>query len=67
MIEPEQYALYDNESKKNVSSLFKEFAEELKNISGKCMDIGCGPGDITKELLLPILNPNATLIGKYKY
>ncbi|XP_011251685.2 juvenile hormone acid O-methyltransferase isoform X2 [Camponotus floridanus] len=63
MVEPAQYSLFDNECKKNVSSLLNEFAKELKNISGKCMDIGSGPGDITKEILLPFLDPNATMIG----
>lgn len=63
MVEPAQYTLFDNECKKNVSSLLNEFAKELKNISGKCMDIGSGPGDITKEILLPFLDPNATIIG----
>lgn len=63
MVEPAQYSLYDNECKKNVSSLLNEFAKELKNISGKCMDIGSGPGDITKEILLPFLDSNATIIG----
>ncbi|XP_011685176.1 PREDICTED: NADH dehydrogenase [ubiquinone] 1 alpha subcomplex assembly factor 5-like [Wasmannia auropunctata] len=27
------------------------------------MDVGCGPGDITKEILLPAIGSNAQLIG----
>jgi hypothetical protein len=33
-------------------------------MSGKCMNIGCGPGYATKEILLPVLHENAKVIGK---
>ncbi|RLU27157.1 hypothetical protein DMN91_000956 [Ooceraea biroi] len=46
-----------------ISYLISEFDEELMKMSGKCMDIGCGPGSITKELLLPALGANVKLIG----
>jgi len=45
-------------------NLIEEFEENLKNISGKCMDVGCGPGDITKEIIMPALHPNAVVLGK---
>ncbi|CAL1678713.1 unnamed protein product [Lasius platythorax] len=63
MVNPEQYVSFDNMCKSNVSHIINEFAKDLKNISGKCMDVGCGPGDITKDILLPALNPKATMIG----
>ncbi|CAL1678712.1 unnamed protein product [Lasius platythorax] len=63
MINPEQYASFDNMCKSNASNIINEFAKDLKNISGKCMDVGCGPGDITKNILLPVLNSKATMIG----
>ncbi|KMQ86808.1 trans-aconitate 2-methyltransferase [Lasius niger] len=63
MVNPEQYVSLDNMSKRNVSHIINEFAKDLKNISGKCMDVGCGPGDITKNILLPVLNSKATMIG----
>jgi len=44
--------------------LINEFTEELTKMSGKCMDIGCGPGFATKKLLLPALHENAKMIGK---
>jgi len=58
------YVSCDNIQKRNVSRLIDEFADDLIKMSGKCMDIGCGPGDITKNILLPSLDPNATIIGK---
>ncbi|CAL1678262.1 unnamed protein product [Lasius platythorax] len=62
MINPEQY-VSNNVCKRNVSLVINEFAKELKNISGKCMDVGCGPGDVTRDVLLPVLNSKATIIG----
>jgi len=44
--------------------LINQFAEDLKRISGKCMDLGCGPGNVTSNLLLPSLGPDATIVGK---
>ncbi|CAL1689760.1 unnamed protein product [Lasius platythorax] len=63
MVNPEQYVSLDNMSKRNVSHIINEFAKDLKNISGKCMDVGCGPGDITRDILLSALNSKATMIG----
>ncbi|CAL1678707.1 unnamed protein product [Lasius platythorax] len=63
MVNPEQYALFDGSCRSTVSLILDEFAKDLKNISGKCMDVGSGPGDITKNILLPVLDPKATVIG----
>ncbi|XP_070172094.1 juvenile hormone acid O-methyltransferase-like [Polyergus mexicanus] len=62
-MEPAQYVLCDSLCRDNISLLLNEFDKDLKNISGKCMDVGCGPGDITNDILLPFLNPNVTMIG----
>ncbi|XP_070172100.1 juvenile hormone acid O-methyltransferase-like [Polyergus mexicanus] len=62
-MEPAQYVLCDSLCRDNISLLLNEFDKDLKNISGKCMDVGCGPGDITNDILLPFLDPNVTMIG----
>jgi len=59
-----EYASFDDLQKCKVLNLIDEFQENLAQMSGKCMDIGCGPGDITKDILLPALNSNAVIIGK---
>ncbi|KAL0109382.1 hypothetical protein PUN28_014452 [Cardiocondyla obscurior] len=41
----------------------QEFSYELSKMSGKCLDIGSGPGDITKDMLLPMLGENAEIVG----
>lgn len=64
MASPISYVSTNDVQKKWVLLLIKEFVENLKQMSGKCMDLGCGPGDITRNLLLPSLHPDATVIGK---
>ena len=61
---PFKYTLNNNLQREKASDVIDEFEEYLKGISGKCLDIGCGPGDITKEMILPALDPNAVVIGK---
>ncbi|XP_067214415.1 juvenile hormone acid O-methyltransferase-like [Linepithema humile] len=63
MVNPTDYASSDDLQRYNVSHLIDEFADDLIKMSGKCMDIGCGPGDVTKNFLLPSLDPNAVIIG----
>jgi len=58
------YISANNIQQQSILMLLDQFAEDLKKISGKCIDLGCGPGNITSELLLPALNPDATIIGK---
>jgi juvenile hormone acid methyltransferase len=61
---PANYASSNDQQRKNVLHLIDEFSEDLIKICGKCMDIGCGPGDITNNILLPSLDQNAVIIGK---
>lgn len=61
---PFKYTLNNNLQREKVSAVIDEFEEYLKSISGKCLDIGCGPGDIIKDMILPALDPNAVVIGK---
>lgn len=63
-MKPKEYASCNMLQRSNVLNLIDEFEEELIQISGKCMDVGCGPGDIMKDILLPALNPNAIILGK---
>ncbi|KYN07916.1 Biotin synthesis protein BioC [Cyphomyrmex costatus] len=58
-----KYTLYNNLQRKKAFDLIDEFEEYLKSVSGKCIDIGCGPGDITKDMVLPALDSNAVIIG----
>ncbi|KYQ53181.1 Biotin synthesis protein BioC [Trachymyrmex zeteki] len=60
---PFKYTLNNNLQREKVSAVIDEFEEYLKSISGKCLDIGCGPGDIIKDMILPALDPNAVVIG----
>ncbi|CAK9820953.1 Juvenile hormone acid O-methyltransferase [Anthophora plagiata] len=57
---------YANASKaqyRDALDVIEEFEKELSEMKGKCIDIGCGPGDVTKKLILPRLSPEAELVG----
>lgn len=58
------YVSNDKLQREKVLALIDEFYEDLKNIPGKCMDIGCGPGDITNDIILPVFSPNTVITGK---
>lgn len=64
MSNPSTYDLYNKLQQQKASNLIKEF-NNIKDMRGKCIDIGCGSGDVTKQILLPALDPNAVIIGRY--
>lgn len=53
----------DNASS-TIRFLINEFDEELKSMSGKCLDVGCAHGEHTKNIILPALDSKAVIIGK---
>ncbi|XP_032670640.1 juvenile hormone acid O-methyltransferase-like [Odontomachus brunneus] len=63
MTNPTEYAKVNNLSHSVIYHLIREFEEELAHMSGKCIDIGCGPGDVTRYTLLPALDPKAVITG----
>ncbi|XP_034173702.1 juvenile hormone acid methyltransferase isoform X1 [Osmia lignaria lignaria] len=57
---------YENASKsqyRDALEIIEEFEKEMSEMKGKCIDIGCGPGDVTKRLILPRLSSDAVLVG----
>ncbi|XP_063975810.1 uncharacterized protein LOC135161816 [Diachasmimorpha longicaudata] len=63
MNDPERYAKSNGMPYHHVNDLIKEFAEEFKEMRGRIIDIGCGPGNVTRELLLPSVNKDAVIVG----
>lgn len=58
---------YVNASKfqyRDAHEVIEEFEKEISEVRGKCIDIGCGPGNVTKTLLLPKLAPEVEVVGK---
>ena len=60
----EEYVKASTIQYRDAADIIGEFAEEMSEMKGKCLDIGCGPGIVTKELILPNLSPKAKLVGK---
>lgn len=54
---------YKKLQRRNSSFVIQEFEDDFKTMSGKCMEIGCGFGDTTMDILLPALDPNSTIIS----
>ncbi|XP_020282295.1 juvenile hormone acid O-methyltransferase-like [Pseudomyrmex gracilis] len=53
----------DDRVEQNILRILEEYEDNLKVASGKCMDVGCGTGYTTRNLILPALHPNAAMIG----
>ncbi|XP_072766149.1 juvenile hormone acid methyltransferase isoform X2 [Anoplolepis gracilipes] len=59
---PEDYIAGSSMQYRDTKHLIEEFKNELMQMHGKCLDIGCGPGQVTKEILLPLLPDDAEVI-----
>ncbi|XP_035723664.1 juvenile hormone acid O-methyltransferase-like isoform X2 [Vespa mandarinia] len=47
----------------DTSEIVEEFDKELREMHGRCIDLGCGPGQVTVELILPRLPRESVIIG----
>ncbi|XP_076672354.1 juvenile hormone acid methyltransferase [Andrena cerasifolii] len=63
MYMPEEYLNASKMQYDDASETVKEFEKELSQIKGKCLDIGCGPGHVTHNLVLPKLHEKTHLVG----
>ncbi|CAL1676818.1 unnamed protein product [Lasius platythorax] len=59
----EDYVADSSMQYRDTSDLVDEFSRELSQMEGKCLDIGCGPGRITKEMLLTLLPEESKIVG----
>ncbi|CAB0043894.1 unnamed protein product [Trichogramma brassicae] len=48
---------------RDATDVIEEFSDEIANMSGVCLDIGCGPAVVTRDLFLPRLPKDATIVG----
>ncbi|KAK2580687.1 hypothetical protein KPH14_007785 [Odynerus spinipes] len=59
----EEYLNANKLQYRDTSEIVEEFDKEIGEMRGRCVDIGCGPGDVTTELILPKLPRDALLVG----
>ncbi|XP_046739552.1 juvenile hormone acid O-methyltransferase-like [Diprion similis] len=62
MDNPELYATVNNLQRTDADDISHEFEEDIRKMSGRCLDIGSGPGDVVMDFILPKLNPTATIV-----
>ncbi|XP_014213268.1 juvenile hormone acid O-methyltransferase-like [Copidosoma floridanum] len=48
---------------RDATDVIEEFSDELAKMTGKCIDIGCGPASVTRKLLMPRMPPNVHIVG----
>lgn len=64
MKEADLYAASNSMQKRDTSQVLSEFSGRLRYAENEnVLDIGCGPGDVTAEMILPLLPKDATLVG----
>ncbi|XP_076239148.1 juvenile hormone acid methyltransferase [Calliopsis andreniformis] len=63
MHKPEMYANRSKLQYLDAKDIVEEFEKELSEMEGKCIDIGCGPGNVTMDLILRRLSPEVELVG----
>lgn len=60
----EEYMEAHDMQRQDALEVIEEFSDEIAKMRGKCIDIGCGPGSVTRQLLLPKLPADASVVGK---
>ncbi|KAJ8669366.1 hypothetical protein QAD02_000625 [Eretmocerus hayati] len=48
---------------RDIRDVIDEFCDEISKMEGTCIDIGCGPGTITKEVFMPKLPKETLVVG----
>lgn len=66
MYEPELLTRVNDTMRRDAEYFTDECSEELGQMSGRCIDIGTGAGDVSIDFILPKLNPNSTLLCEYQ-
>ena len=60
----EEYIKAHKLQTRDAADIIEEFSDEIYQMQGRCIDIGCGPGTLSKNLILHKLHPESVLIGK---
>lgn len=64
MYKPTLYATANELQRNDANDLAEEYGDEIAQMSGRCLDIGSGPGDVVIDFILPKLDPKATVVCK---
>lgn len=60
----ELYAIYNSMQRRSTEAVLAELSPMFRwTDNERVLDIGCGPGDVTAQVLLPLLPPSASLVS----
>lgn len=60
----ELYAIYNSMQRRSTEAVLAELSPMFCWADNeRVLDIGCGPGDVTAQVLLPLLPPSASLVS----
>lgn len=60
----ELYAIYNSMQRRSTEAVLAELSPMFRWADNeRVLDIGCGPGDVTAQVLLPLLPPSASLVS----
>ena len=59
-----EYVEWHELQRRDAADLVREFADEIAEWRGTCLDVGCGPAVVTRETLVPALNERTKIVGK---
>ncbi|XP_046475021.1 juvenile hormone acid O-methyltransferase-like [Neodiprion pinetum] len=62
MYKPALYTAANGLQRSDAHDITEEYAKEIGHMSGRCLDIGSGPGDVVNDFILPKLHPKATVL-----
>lgn len=66
LIHSEAYAQYNLMQIRDSTTIMKEYANVLNWTDYEnVLDVGCGPGDVTVNLILPLMSSKSQLVKKY--
>lgn len=60
----ELYAIYNSMQRRSTEAVLAELSPIFHWADNeRVLDIGCGPGDVTAQVLFPLLPPSASLVS----
>lgn len=68
MYHPEKYIKVNDMQRNDVNDILNKFIKEMTWESNEIiLDVGCGPGDVTQDIIFPLIKNNIQQLVSYYY